>query len=187
MTGLIERHDRSFCEIYGFCARWRSQRAERKRRARRIRTVCPDAGHALSDGALCRHAGQARRCPGRPGRPHEEQPLTGPRPSVPRRSRSATSAIPAARVPLHRDYIIADSFVIPADAAQHYTEQVVYLPDCFQANDDKRPDCAVCAARAQVRLARARLRILRLSQRLQDQSWRSSTSGCACWRQYRAV
>jgi protein O-GlcNAc transferase len=38
----------------------------------------------------------------------------------------------------HMDYILADEFVIPASARLHYAEEVVYLPDCFQANDDTR-------------------------------------------------
>jgi predicted O-linked N-acetylglucosamine transferase (SPINDLY family) len=36
------------------------------------------------------------------------------------------------------DYILADEFVIPAQNRGHYRERVVYLPDCFQANDDAR-------------------------------------------------
>lgn len=36
------------------------------------------------------------------------------------------------------DYIIADDFVIPEAARPHYAEQVVYLPECFQGNDDRR-------------------------------------------------
>jgi predicted O-linked N-acetylglucosamine transferase (SPINDLY family) len=36
------------------------------------------------------------------------------------------------------DYIIADDFVIPQPAQCHYSEKVVYLPDCFQPNDSKR-------------------------------------------------
>jgi predicted O-linked N-acetylglucosamine transferase (SPINDLY family) len=36
------------------------------------------------------------------------------------------------------DYIVADEFVIPPQLRQHYAEQVVYLPQCFQANDDRR-------------------------------------------------
>jgi protein O-GlcNAc transferase len=36
------------------------------------------------------------------------------------------------------DYLIADEFVIPPDSRQHYSEAVVYMPECFQANDDKR-------------------------------------------------
>lgn len=36
------------------------------------------------------------------------------------------------------DYIIADRVLIPEEHRQFYTEQVLYLPHCFQANDDKR-------------------------------------------------
>jgi protein O-GlcNAc transferase len=36
------------------------------------------------------------------------------------------------------DYLIADEFVIPAHRQEHYGERVVYLPNCFQANDDQR-------------------------------------------------
>jgi len=36
------------------------------------------------------------------------------------------------------DYLIADDFVIPPPNLAHYHEHVVYLPDCFQANDARR-------------------------------------------------
>lgn len=36
------------------------------------------------------------------------------------------------------DYLIADRTVIPEASRQHYTEKIVYLPDCCQANDTKR-------------------------------------------------
>ncbi len=39
----------------------------------------------------------------------------------------------------YMDYIIADDFVIPPDCAKLYGEQVAYLPECFQGNDDRRP------------------------------------------------
>jgi predicted O-linked N-acetylglucosamine transferase (SPINDLY family) len=38
----------------------------------------------------------------------------------------------------YMDYIIGDAFVIPPQGRPLYSEKVVYLPDCFQANDDKR-------------------------------------------------
>jgi predicted O-linked N-acetylglucosamine transferase (SPINDLY family) len=40
--------------------------------------------------------------------------------------------------PPHWDYIVADRFVVPERDRAHYAEQVVYLPDCFMANDDGR-------------------------------------------------
>jgi len=36
------------------------------------------------------------------------------------------------------DYLIADSFVVPEDHRQYYSESIAYLPECFQANDDRR-------------------------------------------------
>ncbi len=40
------------------------------------------------------------------------------------------------------DFIIADRFTIPPEMQQHYTESVVWMPDCFQANDRTRPRLA---------------------------------------------
>jgi predicted O-linked N-acetylglucosamine transferase (SPINDLY family) len=38
----------------------------------------------------------------------------------------------------HVDYLIADAFVVPADDEKFYSEAIVRLPGCYQANDDKR-------------------------------------------------
>jgi protein O-GlcNAc transferase len=45
---------------------------------------------------------------------------------------------PATTGTTFHDYILADDFVIPEEYRQHYTEHVIYLPECFQANDDRR-------------------------------------------------
>ena len=36
------------------------------------------------------------------------------------------------------DYLIADRMLIPEDQRQYYSENVVYLPDCYQPNDSGR-------------------------------------------------
>ena len=36
------------------------------------------------------------------------------------------------------DYILADEIVIPANEQHYYDEKVVYLPHCYQVNDNKR-------------------------------------------------
>jgi predicted O-linked N-acetylglucosamine transferase (SPINDLY family) len=46
------------------------------------------------------------------------------------------------------DYIIADRVVIPAADQQFYSEKVVYLPDTYQPNDDRRVCPALGMARA---------------------------------------
>lgn len=50
------------------------------------------------------------------------------------------------------DYIVADRVVIPLEAREHYAERVVYLPDCFQANDSKRAISQQTPARSDVGL-----------------------------------
>jgi protein O-GlcNAc transferase len=37
------------------------------------------------------------------------------------------------------DYIVADRHVIPEGEEVHYSEQCIYMPDCYQPNDSKRP------------------------------------------------
>jgi predicted O-linked N-acetylglucosamine transferase (SPINDLY family) len=50
------------------------------------------------------------------------------------------------------DYILADEVVIPRDQQRFYSEKVVYLPGCYQANDDKRLPSIRPVTRAQVGL-----------------------------------
>ncbi len=38
----------------------------------------------------------------------------------------------------HIDYVLADRIVLPPEHQVHYSERVVYLPDCYQVNDSKR-------------------------------------------------
>jgi predicted O-linked N-acetylglucosamine transferase (SPINDLY family) len=50
------------------------------------------------------------------------------------------------------DYLIADDYVVPEALRPHYAERIVYLPDCFQANDDQRPRPAEAPSRAELGL-----------------------------------
>ena len=50
------------------------------------------------------------------------------------------------------DYLIADRFLIPEALQPGYGESIAYLPDCFQANDERRPAAAELATRAQMGL-----------------------------------
>ena len=47
------------------------------------------------------------------------------------------------------DYIIADEFVIPENYRQHYSEHVVWLPECFQGNDERRVIAGHAPSRAE--------------------------------------
>jgi protein O-GlcNAc transferase len=50
------------------------------------------------------------------------------------------------------DYIIADNTVLPTDQAAFFTEHVVHLPDCYQANDSRRAISTATPTRQEVGL-----------------------------------
>jgi predicted O-linked N-acetylglucosamine transferase (SPINDLY family) len=50
------------------------------------------------------------------------------------------------------DYLIADEIVVPRDHQIHYSEKVVYLPDCYQVNDSGRRMAEHAPARAEAGL-----------------------------------
>lgn len=50
------------------------------------------------------------------------------------------------------DYLIADDTLIPETSRQYYSEKIVYLPDCFQANDSTQPIAEKTYTRAEVGL-----------------------------------
>jgi protein O-GlcNAc transferase len=50
------------------------------------------------------------------------------------------------------DYIIADAIVLPFEQQPHYTERIVHLPDCYQANDRQRAIAASTPARQELGL-----------------------------------
>ncbi len=52
----------------------------------------------------------------------------------------------------YMDYLIADRIVVPPGQQAHYAESIAYLPDCFQANDDRRPIGAIKPMRSAVGL-----------------------------------
>lgn len=47
------------------------------------------------------------------------------------------------------DYIVADQFVIQPQSRAHYTEHIVYMPDCFQVNDVRRQIASSAVSRAE--------------------------------------
>ena len=135
-AGLIEAHDRSFCEVYGFSASADDGSPERKRLVAAFDHMVDVA--ALSGEALCREIRKAEIdiLIDLGGHTKDSRILDLARRPAP--IQVSYLGYPGSVGAPFIDYIIADRFVIPADTAQHYTEKVVYLPDCFQANDDKR-------------------------------------------------
>ena len=85
------------------------------------------------------------------------------------------------------DYIIVDPFVVPVDQQPFFSEELVYLPDCYQCNDDKQGHFRSHTVTSGMRLARGGFRLLLLQQCLQDNTPNVSRSGCDCSEQWRAA
>ena len=47
------------------------------------------------------------------------------------------------------DYIVTDRFITPPEQERFFSEKCVYLPDCYQANDRKRPIAEKTPSRAE--------------------------------------
>ena len=62
------------------------------------------------------------------------------------------------------DYIIADKHVIPADHKMFFTEKVVYLPNCYQANDRSKEIGTGAVGRADMGLPERRICVLLFQQ-----------------------
>ena len=60
--------------------------------------------------------------------------------------------LPATMGAPYVDYLIADRFLVPEERRSCYAEQVVWMPDCFQPNDDRRPSVPEPPPRKDLRL-----------------------------------
>lgn len=147
MSGLIEAHDRTFCEVYGFAASKDDGSPPRRRLESAFEKLIDVV--KLPDDALAREIREAEidilvdlggytkdnRFLALAGRPAPIQ--------------ISYLGYPGSLGAPFIDYIIADDFVVPKETAEHFTEQVVYLPDCFQVNDRKRLIAPIMPTRTQ--------------------------------------
>jgi len=53
------------------------------------------------------------------------------------------------------DYLIADRFLVPEDTQVHYSESVVYMPDCFQVSDNRKIIAAKVPTRMEMGLPKS--------------------------------
>jgi len=133
---LLELHDRDNFEVYGYC--W-SREDGSALRQRVIHAV--DHFHRidkLSDAQAARLI-----------REHEIDILVdlhgqtlGARPDIlaarPAPVQITYLGLPATTAFPFIDYVIADQYLIPPEFTQHYTEQMLYMPDTYQVSDRQR-------------------------------------------------
>ncbi len=136
LAGLFEAHDRTRFEVFAISYRSdpRSPMAERLRAAfEHFIDVS-----ARSDGEIADliHGLEIDIAVDLMGFTAEERP--GVLLRRPASVQVSYIGFPATMGAEHIDYIIADSYVTPPASAPYFSERIVRLPECFQANDSKR-------------------------------------------------
>ncbi len=147
IVGVLERHDKSRFEIVGFDNGWNDGSDIR----RRIEAAVPEIVDVtrLTDEAAAA-AIRDRRIDilvNLNGYFGEER--TGVFAERPAPIQVNYLGFPGTLGAPYIDYIIADHCVIPPGDEAFYEEKVVYLPDCYQANDDKKAIAARMFSRAE--------------------------------------
>lgn len=133
---LLELHDRSRFEVYGFCWSPEDGSSLRKRVVSALDQYFPI--HQLSDEAAARLIAS-----------HEIDVLidlqgqtSGARPDIlgyrPAPIQITYLGLPATTGLPSVDYVIADEFLIPRETACHYSERPLYMPNVYQVSDRKR-------------------------------------------------
>jgi protein O-GlcNAc transferase len=150
LAGLFEAHDRTRFEVFAISYRSdaRSPMAERLRAAFEHFI---DVGER-SDGEIAEliHTLEIDIAVDLMGYTAEERP--GVLVRRPASLQVGYIGFPATMGAEHIDHIIADHYVIPPANARYFSERVVRLPDCFQANDSKRISYSGAITRAEAGL-----------------------------------
>lgn len=151
MTGVFEAHDRQRFETFAFSIYPQPDRSPERQRAQAAFDHFIDIHHLGDDEAAALIAGHGidllvdlngLTTFSRPGilarrpAPVQVQYLGFP----------GTSGLAAI------DYILGDRWVTPVEQAQAFSEHIVRMPDCFQANDDQRRIAAATPTRRELGL-----------------------------------
>jgi protein O-GlcNAc transferase len=148
-AGLFEHHDRRTFETFAYS--WGGDGSPISRRLQAGFDHFVDVG-ALSDAEVAQRISYAGV-----DIAVDLQGFTGPSRSAILTGRPAPVQVsylgqPGTMGAAWIDYIIADRFLIPPAEAVHYSESIVYLPDCYQVNDSRRSPPGAIPERAAVGL-----------------------------------
>jgi protein O-GlcNAc transferase len=147
VVGLLELHEMSRFEIYGFDNGW----DDRSKIRRRIDTALHETVNIrqLSDSSALAaiHDREIDILVNLNGYFGEHRTQVFARRAAPIQVNYL--GFPGTLGASYMDYIIADRFVIPGDHKAFFQEKVVYLPECYQANDQKKEIAAYTPTRVE--------------------------------------
>jgi protein O-GlcNAc transferase len=148
MAGLFERHDRERFEIIGVSLRNEDSPMSRRVKAAFDRTVETESRSDQDIAVLLREL-EVDIVVDLMGYTGEHR--AGIYSYRPAPIQVSYLGFPGTTGSPHRDYLIADEYVVPEEWRSAYSECVVHLPECFQVNDDRRT-AAATPTRAQAGL-----------------------------------
>jgi protein O-GlcNAc transferase len=136
IVGLLELHDNSRFEIYGFDNGWDDQSEVRKRINASLHRIVDISRLSDTSAAAAISENEIDILVNLNGYFGEERTAVFA-------NRCASIQVnylgfPGTLGASYMDYIIADQHVIPEKHKEFYTEKIAYLPNCYQANDNKK-------------------------------------------------
>jgi predicted O-linked N-acetylglucosamine transferase (SPINDLY family) len=136
LVGVLEEHDSSCFEIYAFDNGWDDQSELRKRINGSVQSVINirQLSDSSAGAAICKNQIDILvDLNGYFGEYRTQVFAERPAPI-----QVNYLGFPGTLGAKYIDYIIADRQVVPANHEKYYSEKIVYLPNCYQANDRKR-------------------------------------------------
>ena len=136
IVGLLELHDNSRFEIYGIDNGWDDQSEIRQRINASVHSIIDirRMSETLAAAAICENEIDILvNLNGYFG-----EPRTGVFANRCAAVQVNYLGFPGTLGASYMDYIIADRYVIPENHKEFYSEKIVYLPNCYQANDNKK-------------------------------------------------
>ncbi len=136
MTGVWEKHDKTSFEIIGIDTGLVDQSPRRQRIDAAFDRIVPVTDISDNDAALRIAALEIDVLVNLNGFFGKARPgIFAMRPA---RVQVNYLGFPGTLGAEYMDYLIADHIVIPESSQRHYRENIVYLPGCYQPNDDTR-------------------------------------------------
>ncbi|MGH8699964.1 MAG: tetratricopeptide repeat protein, partial [Burkholderiales bacterium] len=153
MAGVLERHDRRRFEITGFSLRPDDSSAASRRIRAALGNVVDVFGKSDAEAAALLRDLQIDIAVDLMG--HTFGSRTGIFAHHPAAVQVNYLGFPGTMGAPYMDYLVADPVVVPPGHQEHYSESIVYLPDCFQANDNQRSSGAIKPERSAVGLPKS--------------------------------
>jgi predicted O-linked N-acetylglucosamine transferase (SPINDLY family) len=147
IVGVLERHDRSRFEIYAFDNGWNDHSEIRRRIEAAVSEIVDIRKLDDVSAAAAIAERQIDILVDLNGYFGEER--TGIFAQRPAPVQVNYLGFPGTLGASYIDYIVADRCVIPPAEEAFYVEKIVALPDCYQANDDKKVMAALTPGRAE--------------------------------------